>query len=70
MCPVRRTCPICGCSFDGVPGAADFPFCSTRCKLVDLGNWLDERYRIPVGRGGTAFADERDGTDDPGPKAE
>jgi endogenous inhibitor of DNA gyrase (YacG/DUF329 family) len=22
------------------------PFCSARCKLVDLGNWLDERYRI------------------------
>ena len=23
------------------------PFCSERCKLVDLGNWLSERYRIP-----------------------
>jgi len=22
------------------------PFCSARCKLVDLGNWLDEKYRI------------------------
>ena len=22
------------------------PFCSRRCKLLDLGNWLDERYRI------------------------
>ena len=21
-----------------------FPFCSPRCKLADLGNWLDERY--------------------------
>jgi endogenous inhibitor of DNA gyrase (YacG/DUF329 family) len=28
--------------------AAGFrPFCSERCKLVDLGNWLGERYRIP-----------------------
>ncbi len=24
-----------------------FPFCSERCKLVDLGAWLDAEYRIP-----------------------
>ena len=24
------------------------PFCSERCKLVDLGRWLDGRYQIPV----------------------
>jgi len=23
------------------------PFCSERCKLVDLAAWADERYRIP-----------------------
>lgn len=23
-----------------------FPFCSERCKLVDLGKWLDEEHRI------------------------
>ena len=23
-----------------------FPFCSERCKLVDLGAWLDCRYRV------------------------
>ncbi len=23
------------------------PFCSERCKLLDLGNWLDGRYRVP-----------------------
>lgn len=23
------------------------PFCSLTCRLVDLGGWLDERYRIP-----------------------
>jgi len=28
--------------------AGSFPFCSSRCKLLDLGNWLGERYRIPV----------------------
>jgi endogenous inhibitor of DNA gyrase (YacG/DUF329 family) len=25
---------------------ADFPFCSERCKLLDLGNWAAERYVI------------------------
>lgn len=25
-----------------------FPFCSSRCKLLDLGNWLDEKYRVPT----------------------
>ena len=24
-----------------------FPFCSERCKLVDLGKWLTEEYFIP-----------------------
>lgn len=24
-----------------------FPFCSERCRLLDLGNWLDGSYRIP-----------------------
>jgi endogenous inhibitor of DNA gyrase (YacG/DUF329 family) len=23
------------------------PFCSLSCRLIDLGRWLDERYRIP-----------------------
>jgi endogenous inhibitor of DNA gyrase (YacG/DUF329 family) len=23
------------------------PFCSERCKLVDLGKWVSEEYRIP-----------------------
>ncbi|MCS6873262.1 MAG: DNA gyrase inhibitor YacG [Pyrinomonadaceae bacterium] len=23
------------------------PFCSERCKLIDLGAWVDEEYKIP-----------------------
>ncbi len=23
------------------------PFCSERCKLLDLGKWVDEEYRVP-----------------------
>jgi uncharacterized protein len=29
------------------------PFCSERCKLIDLGNWASERYSVPdAGRPG------------------
>lgn len=24
------------------------PFCSERCKMVDLGRWADENYKIPL----------------------
>ena len=27
---------------------AEFPFCSARCRAVDLGRWLTEAYRIPT----------------------
>jgi uncharacterized protein len=26
----------------------NFPFCSDRCKLIDLGRWLDGKYQVPV----------------------
>lgn len=26
---------------------ASFPFCSRRCRAVDLGRWLGEEYRVP-----------------------
>jgi endogenous inhibitor of DNA gyrase (YacG/DUF329 family) len=25
-----------------------FPFCGERCKLIDLGRWLDGKYQVPV----------------------
>jgi uncharacterized protein len=33
---------------DDQPLAAHFPFCSDRCKLIDLGRWIDGKYQIPV----------------------
>jgi hypothetical protein len=45
-------CPICKKTVAELddPGSPNrfFPFCSERCKLIDLGRWLGERYRIPV----------------------
>ncbi len=38
-------CPICK-KVDVNLGAPEFPFCSERCRLLDLGNWASERYVI------------------------
>ena len=42
---MKATCPICKKPSDSETGA-DFPFCSERCKLLDLGNWASEKYVI------------------------
>jgi endogenous inhibitor of DNA gyrase (YacG/DUF329 family) len=38
-------CPICRKPTDSVSNS-DFPFCSERCKLLDLGAWASEKYVI------------------------
>jgi len=46
--PHLAACPTCGKSAPWSPANAWRPFCSERCKLVDLGAWADESYRVPV----------------------
>jgi endogenous inhibitor of DNA gyrase (YacG/DUF329 family) len=44
MPETSKPCPICG-----KPAVARFrPFCSRRCKDVDLNRWLSGAYAIPV----------------------
>jgi len=38
-------CPICRKPTDS-QSSPDFPFCSERCRLIDLGNWSSEKYKI------------------------
>ncbi len=47
-----RTCPICGKPAAPRPQNRSAPFCSDRCRLIDLGKWLGEDYRIPGPRPG------------------
>lgn len=42
------TCPGCGKSVPWIPANVWRPFCSERCRLIDLGAWAAERYRVPV----------------------
>lgn len=40
-------CPICRKPAADRLANPDYPFCSSRCKLLDLGNWLGESYCLP-----------------------
>ncbi len=40
-------CPRCG-KETAYQGNQYRPFCSARCKLIDLGNWVSGTYRIPT----------------------
>jgi uncharacterized protein len=42
---MKRKCPICKKPTDS-KSDADFPFCSERCRLMDLDDWSSERYVI------------------------
>jgi endogenous inhibitor of DNA gyrase (YacG/DUF329 family) len=39
-------CPRCGKQVEW-EGNDCRPFCSERCKLIDLGDWISEEYGIP-----------------------
>ncbi|MBO0345382.1 DNA gyrase inhibitor YacG [Roseibium limicola] len=39
-----RPCPICS----KLSTQEDFPFCSERCRKVDLNRWFTESYTVPV----------------------
>lgn len=42
------TCPICGKPMHvaDVTQWPSFPFCSRKCRIIDLGRWLDQEYRL------------------------
>mgnify|MGYP002623789311 CR=1 FL=1 len=48
--PKRARCPTCKTPVPTDPAERprDFPFCSERCRLVDLHRWFSEDYRIPA----------------------
>jgi endogenous inhibitor of DNA gyrase (YacG/DUF329 family) len=51
---MKVPCPTCRAlsEWEGNPYR---PFCSERCRLIDLGKWLDEKYRVE------ASAEDEDG---------
>lgn len=53
----KPRCPI--CRQESAPRADNpaFPFCSHRCRAIDLGRWLGEEYRVAT----TTSDEEEDG---------
>jgi uncharacterized protein len=42
---MKMNCPICKKPVDSSTHS-EFPFCSERCRLLDLGNWSSEKYVV------------------------
>lgn len=41
-------CPTCGAKVEWIAANKFRPFCSERCKQIDLGAWAEEKYAIPA----------------------
>lgn len=61
MSAARVKCPSCGRAVEWTQASPHRPFCSERCRLLDLGAWLSEQHAIP----GETVADEQDADGDP-----
>lgn len=67
--PARRKlvpCPTCGTPSEFSPGNPWRPFCSERCRRVDLGAWASERFRVPAASPPDPGAPETGAFDDTG----
>jgi endogenous inhibitor of DNA gyrase (YacG/DUF329 family) len=50
---MKSRCPVCRKIIDEASQQSSreggfYPFCSNRCRMLDLGKWFDGAYRIPV----------------------
>ncbi len=60
---MRVKCPRCGQETSLGRDNPFRPFCSERCKIIDLGHWVSSDYRIPT----RAPDEEEDGRPTPAP---
>ena len=65
---IKGRCPICSKSFElaRLDDLPSFPFCSDRCRLIDLGRWIDGAYAIPGPPGHTERSPDAGRTGLPG----
>lgn len=61
--PAIVKCAICGRETDFFAEPTG-PFCSERCKMVDLGKWMNEEYRVSEPLRPDHFAEYEDRTGD------
>lgn len=58
----QLSCPTCGRHLEWNDAFPYRPFCSERCRLIDLGDWLAEKHVVP----GESIAPE----EGPGPESD
>jgi endogenous inhibitor of DNA gyrase (YacG/DUF329 family) len=58
--PTTSKCPTCKTEVQAPPENRFFPFCTQRCRTIDLGKWLNEEYRLV----NDTAEDEEDGSAD------
>ncbi|NOT85214.1 MAG: DNA gyrase inhibitor YacG [Methylococcaceae bacterium] len=44
---LKVSCPICAAKVEWIAEQRFKPFCSERCKMIDLGDWATEAHKIP-----------------------
>ncbi|MFL5327293.1 MAG: DNA gyrase inhibitor YacG [Gemmataceae bacterium] len=66
---IKGRCSVCDRPYEGetVRDLPYLPFCSDRCRLIDLGRWLGGSYRIPSAP--TGNEPEDDSGEEPMPPA-
>lgn len=62
--PLTVDCPTCGTKVEWSDKNKFRPFCSERCKQIDLGAWAEEKYVIP------AAPPAQDGDEDSSPPSQ
>ena len=56
----KINCPYCGKETVYSSANPSRPFCSDRCRLIDLGEWASEKYAIPIkGKGSEPESEEK-----------
>jgi uncharacterized protein len=55
---IQVSCPVCATKVDWVPEQRFKPFCSERCKMIDLGDWATEAHKIPCGPVNSELSDD------------
>jgi endogenous inhibitor of DNA gyrase (YacG/DUF329 family) len=58
-------CPTCGKAVEWSESSLWRPFCSERCRLIDLGDWMSEVHRIAGEHAGAETDREEEGGLDP-----
>ena len=70
MGDMKSKCPVCKKIIDEAARqdsriAKFYPFCSNRCKLIDLGKWLDADYKIAAAEEDDKTGEDKNKTSNP-----